>query len=120
MGSCSGSVAVVTVVPASEPGVAVDVGLDSNVANSWGAESLMNSGDPDRRLDCLGILEEALTGFEDHSSLDFLRRLDRLGVETSSSSMKDTRDFKKLMLASKRDILVCNAGAHQVSPTEGI
>jgi len=124
------SAAVVTtgIVPASEAGVALDVGLDSNVPlgidNSRGAESFLDSRDPDKHLDCFGILEEALAASEGSSSLDFLQRLDRLAVGTSSSSMKDIRDLKKLLLASNRDSFCCRQcmlpGAKQVRPREGI
>lgn len=117
-GCSSGSVVVDIIVSVSEVGVAVEVGLDSSVqlsiANSWGEKSLMDSGDLDMPLDSLGILEEALIGSEvDHSCLEFLRRLEFLGMGTSFSSIKDTSDFKKLLLASKRDIFVCSAYCHR-------
>ena len=94
------------------------------MANSGGAKSLMDSGDLDNRLEdaaaAVGMLEEALTASGDHISLLFFRRLDRLDEGSSFSSMKVTRDFKKLLLASNRDIFLCTlpGETHPVSQTK--
>lgn len=61
-------------------------------------------------LDRVGAMEEELPWLGDDSShsLVFLRRMDRLPVvDTSSSSMKVSKDFRKLLLACRRDILTC-------------
>ena len=76
----------------------------------------MDSGDLDicRPDTALAMLEEALISSGDHISLLFFRRLDRLGVRTSSSSIKVTRDLKKLLLASNLDIFLCIACCHEI------